>query len=237
MINRKILLMTLFSLAAHLAVAAVIVYTPYDITGNSMAGHQDKVIWGNIAGGGEKSAKDGKRDSASKGPQRMTKIPLTPPFSKGGIGIPLSGKIEISFPPLEKGGEGGSVIADDKIEETGITSVQSDGSDTGDMNNGNQGSNSYDIHATAEYIRREIERHKYYPDIARLRGDEGTVYINFYIGQDGIPSSIYVARSSGSGILDDAGIKTVRMVGKISNLHKELRELDIVVPITYKLVE
>src|SRR3990170_160682 len=236
MINRKILFMTIFSLAAHLAVAAVIVYAPYDITGNSMAGHQDKVIWGYIAGGGEKSAKDGKRDSASIGPHRMTKIPLTPPFSKG----------EISFPPLGKGGEGGfeasssiiteSVLADDKIEETGITSVQSDGSDTGDMNN-NQGSNSYDIHATAEYIRREIERHKYYPDIARLRGDEGTVYINFYIGQDGIPSSIYVARSSGSGILDDAGIKTVRMVGKISNLHKELRELDIVVPITYKLVE
>ena len=237
MINRKILFMTMFSLAAHLAVAAVIVYTPYDITGNFMAGHQDKGIWGYIAGGGGKAAKDGKRDSASIGPQRMTKIPLNPPFSKG----------EISFPPLGKGGEGGfeafssiiteSVLADDKIEETGITSVQSDGSDTGDMNNGNQGSNSYDIHATAEYIRREIERHKYYPDIARLRGDEGTVYINFYIGQDGIPSSIYVARSSGSGILDDAGIKTVRMVGKISNLHSELRELDIVVPITYKLVE
>src|SRR3990170_4272131 len=236
MINRKILFMTIFSLAAHLAVAAVIVYTPYDMTGNSMAGHQEKVIWG-IVQGNEKSAKDGKRDSASIGSQRMTKIPLTPPFSKGEIDIPLSGRIEISFPPLEKGGEGGSVLADDKIEETGITSVQSDGSDTGDMNNGNQGSNSYDIHATAEYIREEIERHKYYPDIARLRGDEGTVYINFYIGQDGIPSSIYVARSSGSGILDDAGIKTVRMVGKISNLHKELRELDIVVPITYKLVE
>ena len=236
MINRKILFMTIFSLAAHLAVAAVIVYAPYDITGNSMAGHQDKVIWGYIAGGGEKSAKDGKRDSASIGPQRMTKIPLTPPFSKGEIDIPLLGKIENSFPPLERGGTE-SVLADDKIEETGITSVQSDGSDTGDMNNGNQGSNSYDIHATAEYIREEIERHKYYPDIARLRGDEGTVYINFYIGQDGIPSSIYVARSSGSGILDDAGIKTVRMVGKISNLHKELRELDIVVPITYKLVE
>jgi len=236
MINRKILFMTIFSLAAHLAVAAVIVYAPYDITGNSMAGHQDKVIWGYIAGGGEKSAKDGKRDSASIGPQRMTKIPLTPPFSKGEIDIPLLGKIENSFHPLEKGGTE-SVLADDKIEETGITSVQSDGSDTGDMNNGNQGSNSYDIHATAEYIREEIERHKYYPDIARLRGDEGTVYINFYIGQDGIPSSIYVARSSGSGILDDAGIKTVRMVGKISNLHKELRELDIVVPITYKLVE
>src|SRR3972149_2929153 len=50
MINRKILFMTIFSLAAHLAVAAVIVYTPYDMTGNSMAGHQDKVIWGYIAG-------------------------------------------------------------------------------------------------------------------------------------------------------------------------------------------
>ena len=235
MINRKILFMTMFSLAAHLAVAAVIVYTPYDMTGNSMAGHQDKGNWGYIAG----------QPGPVSGTQMMMKgqeIPKTMLKQVQHIvrddrtdrEAVFSSEAEISAPDLNVAE---NVLTNDQKGETGITSVQSDGSDTGDMNNGNQGSNSYDIDATAEYIRREIERHKYYPDIARLRGDEGTVYINFYIGQDGIPSSIYVARSSGSGILDDAGIKTVRMVGKISNLHSELRELDIVVPITYKLVE
>ncbi len=234
MINRKILFMTMFSLAAHVAVVAVIVYTPYDMTGNSMAGQQDKVIWGYIAGQPE-PVSGSQMMKGQEIPKTMLKqVQHMVRDDRTDREAVFSSEAEISAPDLNVAE---NVLTNDQKGETGITSVQSDGSDAGDMNNGNQGSNSYDIDATAEYIRREIERHKYYPDIARLRGDEGTVYINFYIGQDGIPSSIYVARSSGSGILDDAGIKTVRMVGKISNLHKELRELDIVVPITYKLVE
>ena len=51
----------------------------------------------------------------------------------------------------------------------------------------------------------------------------------------GTPGSISIAKSSGEKILDDAGIMTIRKIGKISNLHRELRELDIVVPIMYKL--
>jgi len=301
MINRKILLMILFSFSAHLALAAVIVYTPYEVIGNSLASHHERVIWGYLEEV-EKSAKDGENPvrhpelasgsqmmqgqeipkqvqndvkddrnnnieavfsdetPISLDSQRMMKIPLDPPFSKG----------ENSFPPLEKGGKGGfersfsseneisapalivaeNVLAEGQKGETGITIVQSDGSDAGDKNicntsedcesvtlsNGKQGSNSFDMHALAEHVRKEIERYKYYPDLAKLKGLEGTVYINFYIGQDGTPSSISVARSSGSRILDNAGIKTIGMVGKFSNLHKDLRELDIVVPITYKLV-
>ncbi len=256
MINRKILFMTIFSLAAHVAVAAVIVYAPYDMSGNSLAGHQDKLIWGYVAEVGEKSAREGKvapvinpvqpgHPELVSGSQIMQgqEIPKTMlkqvqhmvrDDRNNDSETVFSSENEIAAPALIVTE---NVLAEGQKGETGITFVQSDGSDTGDKNNGNQGSNSYDIHVTVEYIRKEIERHKYYPDIARLRGDEGTVYINFYIGQDGTPSSIYVARSSGSGILDDAGIKTVRMVGRISNLHKELRELDIVVPITYKLGE
>ena len=37
----------------------------------------------------------------------MIKIPLTPPFSKGEIGSPLSKGGNKVPPPLEKGGEGG----------------------------------------------------------------------------------------------------------------------------------
>ena len=285
MMNRKILLMALlFSFAAHLAIAAVIVYIPYDMIGNSLAGHKDRVIWGYVKGG-EKSAKIGKVTHAinpvqqdkmipegdtipppghmngvdsddpviSLDSQMNIKIPLNPPFSKG----------DMLYPPLEKGGMGGfetentlpalivaeNGLAEGQKGETGVISLQSDGSDTGNKNicntsedcesvtlsNGNQGSKRFDMHALAEHVRKEIERYKYYPDLAKLKGIEGTVYINFYIGQDGIPSSISVARSSGSRILDDAGINTIGMVGKFSKLHKDMRELDIVVPITYKL--
>src|SRR4030066_868859 len=59
MINRKILLMILFSFSAHLAIAAVIVYTPYEMIGNSLASHHERVIWGYLEGG-EKSAEDDK---------------------------------------------------------------------------------------------------------------------------------------------------------------------------------
>jgi len=253
MINRKILLMALFSFAAHLAIAAVIVYIPYDMIGNSLAGHRDRVIWGYVKGG-EKSAKDDenpvRHPELVSGSQMMQgqEIPKQVRDDRTDRETEFSSENEISAPALIVAE---NVLAEGQKGETGITIVQSDGSDAGNMNicntsedcesvtlsNGNQGSNSFDMHVLAEDVRKEIEKNKYYPDIAKLRGIEGTVYINFYIGQDGIPSSISVARSSGSGILDDAGIRTIGMVGKFSNLHKDLRELDIVVPITYKLGE
>ena len=53
MINKKILLMILFSFAAHMAVAAVIVYVPSEITKDMLAGHPDNVIWGYVSGSAE----------------------------------------------------------------------------------------------------------------------------------------------------------------------------------------
>jgi|SRR3972149_32459 len=255
MINRKILLMTLFSLAAHLAVAAVIVYTPYDITGNSMAGHQDKVIWGYVAEGGEKSAKDGKLVHATNLVQQNKMIPTEISMPVGHsiaantAETPMSTRLTednmnpaghpefISGSQLLPGHEILKQVQNDGVEDNKCSTLNDCGTVSITTGNADAGSSNYDIKALAEYVRREIERRKYYPDIAKLRGLEGTVYINFYIGQDGTPSNIYITRSSGSKILDDAGAKTVNMIGKIANLHKELRELDIVVPITYKLGE
>src|SRR4030066_865220 len=253
MINRKILLMILFSFSAHLAIAAVIVYTPYEMIGNSLASHHERVIWGYLEGG-EKSAEDDKYPvrppEPVSGSQTMQgqEIPKQVRDDRSDRETEFSSENETSASALIVAE---NVLAADQKGKTGITSVQSDGSDAGDQNicntsegcesvtplsNGNQGSNSFDMHSLAEHVRKEIERYKYYPDLAKLKGIEGTVYINFYIGQDGIPSSISVARSSGSRILDNAGIKTIGMVGKFSKLHKDMRELDIVVPITYKLV-
>ena len=41
--------MILFSFAAHMAVAAVIVYVPSEMTKDMLAGHPDNVIWGYVS--------------------------------------------------------------------------------------------------------------------------------------------------------------------------------------------
>ena len=275
MINKKILLMILFSFAAHMAVAAVIVYVPSEMTKDMLAGHPDNVIWGYVSGSAEVEGmrqptlipdnvlskdrgnssdkvihteadiKYNQNDLDSNMSKRLTKDdennPLPPVAMLRSNGNPA---------PLEKGGKGGFdpalLLAEidsakEQNEEPENYSTLS-GNSSINIKHGNvgvtsitAGNDNYDMIALAEYVRNEIERQKYYPDIARTKGIEGTVYINFYIGQDGTPGSISIAKSSGEKILDDAGIMTIRKIGKISNLHRELRELDIVVPITYKL--
>ncbi|MCC6543488.1 MAG: energy transducer TonB [Nitrospirae bacterium] len=246
MLNRKILIISLlFSFAAHLAVAAVIAYIPDDVIGNSVAVHQDMVIWGYIPDvinpvNQNKMIHIGRSLPASQSIAVNT--------DKKNMKTILSGDDKnradhpelISVAQLTDGQESLQQVQNDHVEsgndnvKMGVSSETGGGNGLSD-NGGNKGDNSYNINAFGERIRKEIERHKYYPEIAKSKGIEGTVYINFYIGQDGIPSSIYIAKSSGSKILDDAGIKTIKMIGKITNLHKELRELDIAVPITYKL--
>ncbi len=258
MINRKIILMTLFSFAAHVAVAAVIVYNPYNMSGNTIADHHDTVIWGYVASHSEPVS----GSQMMKGQEILKQVQNDVTDDRNhDIEAVYSDETPISrrstkdddnnppTPPFKKGGKGGFDLTEGQKGKTGVISVPSDGSDTGDkklcnssedcesvsQSDGNQGGNRFDKHALADYVRKEIEKYKYYPDIAKLRWIEGTVYINFYINHEGIPSSISVARSSGSGILDEAGVKTVGLVGKISDLHKDLEGLDIVVPITYKL--
>lgn len=231
MINRKIFLMILISLAAHVAIATVIVFIPYDMAGNSPAGHQERVIWGYVPDGSRvRPIKTGQvrpatykiqQDKMESDKDLMPPNRLAEAFNDGD---------ELSTPVLtvaenisEKGNDG----------DAGIAAIPSEGPEN--IPNGNPGSNDYDMNALAEHVRKEIERYKFYPDMAKLRGIEGTVYINFYIGQKGTPAGIHVVRSSGSRILDEAGMKTVAMVGTMSNIHREMRELDIMVPITYKI--
>ncbi|MEK6583835.1 MAG: hypothetical protein AABY66_03165, partial [Nitrospirota bacterium] len=70
MINKKILLMILFSFAAHMAVAAVIVYVPSEITKDMLAGHPDNVIWGYFSG---KEHVKGRRQSGIKADNILSK--------------------------------------------------------------------------------------------------------------------------------------------------------------------
>jgi len=254
MINKKILLMILFSFAAHMAVAAVIVYVPSEITKDMLAGHPDNVIWGYVSEVSPKIHNENQPDKAvlSLNPSAVLRVNseknVQPIDDRRGFLTPLQGfssessanvLLHASTAPALSVAEIDS--AKEQNEEPGNSSTLSGNSsiniqhDDVSVTSIAAGNDNYDMKTLAEYVRNEIERQKYYPDIARTKGIEGTVYINFYIGQDGTPGSISIAKSSGEKILDDAGIMTIRKIGKISNLHRELRELDIVVPITYKL--
>ncbi len=254
MINKKILLMILFSFAAHMAVAAVIVYVPSEITKDMLAGHPDNVIWGYVSGSAE-----------VEGMRQPSVIPDNVLLKDRGNSSEKVSHTEADIkynqnenPPSpypsplrgEGQGEGGTMAFSSVISDnaSGDAPLPGGSSDSGDsicpitsQCGSREGltdiaaSGGFDKHTIMEYVRKEINRHKYYPHIAKLRGIEGTVYVNLYIGQDGIPGGITIARSSGSKILDQAGVQTISKIGKISNVHRELRELDIVVPITYKL--
>jgi len=59
-------------------------------------------------------------------------------------------------------------------------------------------------------IRRKIERAKRYPSLARLRQVEGVVALSFRIGEGGGVSDLRLLGSSGSPLLDEEALATVR---------------------------
>jgi protein TonB len=60
-----------------------------------------------------------------------------------------------------------------------------------------------------EMVRLKIERHKEYPEWARIRQIEGRVTVTFVIAPDGGVSSAEVARPSAHQVLDDAALRAV----------------------------
>lgn len=59
-------------------------------------------------------------------------------------------------------------------------------------------------------IRKKIERTKQYPALAREQGVKGRVSVRFEMNQDGSVRSVNVIGSSGSALLDEAALATVR---------------------------
>lgn len=59
----------------------------------------------------------------------------------------------------------------------------------------------------AAYLRNPVPR---YPMIARRSGEQGTVTLRVLVTREGVPASVSVERTSGSGHLDSAALETVR---------------------------
>ncbi len=64
--------------------------------------------------------------------------------------------------------------------------------------------------AYSSALRREIERHKRYPQRAKMMRKQGTVTVSFNIGADGAISGARVSKSSGNDDLDNAAIQAVQ---------------------------
>lgn len=65
-------------------------------------------------------------------------------------------------------------------------------------------------------VRIRLEQAKQYPWTARLRGQEGTVRIQFMIAPSGEVKNVHLMQSSGAKTLDDEAIATLERVGRFS---------------------
>ncbi|MBI5075210.1 MAG: energy transducer TonB [Nitrospirae bacterium] len=81
-------------------------------------------------------------------------------------------------------------------------------------------------------IRDALQANLVYPYIARKRGMEGTVHVEFLINTAGIPKDIRIIKGSGYQILDSAARETVLKASPFA-----YRNGLIAVPITYQLIQ
>ena len=86
-------------------------------------------------------------------------------------------------------------------------------------------------------VKTEIDRKKNYPQIARRRGIEGVVKVQFCISNDGRLKMVTIAASSGCKILDNEAVISVKKASPFSCIPEELKkeELDLKVNIAFKL--
>jgi protein TonB len=82
------------------------------------------------------------------------------------------------------------------------------------------------------YIREAIIKRTNYPYLARKNGWTGTVVVRFMIEEDGRVSEVWVDKSSGVPLLDQAATETVKSTAPFP---KPPARAEIIVPISYRL--
>jgi len=96
---------------------------------------------------------------------------------------------------------------------------------------------SSDAEATWEaLILAHLEKYRRYPPTARSRREEGTVYVRFSVDRQGLVSSMSILRSSGSAVLDNAALATIRRAQPLPPVPKERADpTELSVPIAFFL--
>lgn len=86
-----------------------------------------------------------------------------------------------------------------------------------------------------QYLKKTIESFKRYPKIARRRGDEGKVCINFSLDRSGNLLSCNLEESSGSAILDEAAMQAIRDAAPFSPPPVNARSLVFTIILDFRL--
>ncbi|MDD2336587.1 MAG: energy transducer TonB [Geobacteraceae bacterium] len=87
-------------------------------------------------------------------------------------------------------------------------------------------------------VRALIEAHKEYPRAARRMGIRGSVAVSFSLDRHGELRNVSLAKSSGCTLLDNAGLRAVRSVGRFPPPPRESmtgEEISFSLPITFTL--
>lgn len=89
------------------------------------------------------------------------------------------------------------------------------------------------VAAVLATIRERVLSERVYPAAAERRGIQGRLTVEATIAADGRLAGVRLVRSSGSSILDKAGLNLLREVFPIEN--PLLHSFTVVIPITYQL--
>ena len=86
-------------------------------------------------------------------------------------------------------------------------------------------------------VQQLIERHKYYPDRAKQRREEGVVLVRFTIASDGKIVELSIAKRSAYRRLDRATLKGIKSIGQFPPIPPKLQiaQMTLTVPIYYKI--
>lgn len=94
-----------------------------------------------------------------------------------------------------------------------------------------------------QYLQGELSRHFSYPRLARLRGWQGKVLLGFKLQKSGTIENIYIAKSSGYALLDNAASKSLAEIKHITDTDSRFKSwLDnnasnLQLPVIYRLQE
>lgn len=94
-----------------------------------------------------------------------------------------------------------------------------------------------------QYLQGELSRHFSYPRLARLRGWQGKVLLGFKLEKSGTIENIYIAKSSGYALLDNAASKSLAKIKHITDTDSRFKNwLDnnasnLQLPVIYRLQE
>lgn len=88
-------------------------------------------------------------------------------------------------------------------------------------------------------LQTEFARHFKYPLLARKRGWQGVVLLDFHLQANGRVGNIRVAKSSGYALLDQAALESLQAVSYIEGIVSWLDNsgLDLQLPVNYRLNE